>query len=654
VKIVVATDRSETAGQAVRWADDFRRRFDAELVLLQVLTEPRDGAETELAVDAEALGDARAVVRIDPDPAVGIVCAAEEEQADVLVVGNAGMAGRREFLLGNVPNRVSHSARCTVVIVNTADGFVPEPPEEPEIEGRLLGRASEIARTLTRFGLEARKATSSVARAEALRRALEQLGPTFAKLGQILSTRPDLIPPEIVDELAKLQDDVKPLTEAEVVHVMEQELRVPWEDVFASIEPEPLAAGTIGQVHRATLENGEEVVVKVQRPTARDEIMRDLGLLELFAEKALDREGLRGTVDIPALVEHLSSSLRRELDFLEEARNVERMRELLAPYSRLDVPRIHHELSTSRLLVQGFVDGGPILEAPEGPERREAARQLLEAFYQQVLEDGFFHADPHPGNLLWSDGKIYLLDLGMVGQLDADVRSLLVLLLLAFWRNDPKFLAETMLLLAGEDGSPPDVDLESLEQDFAEFIGQFDISSLQDIKIGPMLDGLIRIAGRHGLRLPASLALSGKAFGQLQLAVAELDPTLDPFKTVGRFLLRSSAGKLWRSADPQQLYYEAQKLRLRLSRLFEAFERATGARPGAKLQVDFVRSTAIEREIARAGRRLALAATAAAALVASAMTAATGAAGWVSVVFGVAAAIFAVWLAIDIARPSRS
>src|SRR5919197_858127 len=153
--------------------------------------------------------------------------------------------------------------------------------------GRLLGRATEIGRLLARFGLESRKAESMAARAKRLRGALEQLGPTFAKLGQILSTRPDLIPPELAEELAKLQDRVAPLSEEEVVHVMEQELRVPWEDVFASIEPEPLAAGTIGQVHVATLETGERVVVKVQRPRARDEIMRDLALLELFAEKAL-------------------------------------------------------------------------------------------------------------------------------------------------------------------------------------------------------------------------------------------------------------------------------------------------------------------------------------------------------------------------------
>ena len=649
MKVVVATDRSETAAQAVRWAADLAGRFGGELVLLQVLPEALDGAEAALHEDAKAIPGARAVVRVDPDIGGAVVRAAEEEGADVLVVGNAGMGGRKEFLLGNVPNRISHSARCTVVIVNTAGGVVPEPAPEPEEDARLVGRATQIGRVLARLGLEARGAASAAARAVALRQALEQLGPTFAKLGQILSTRPDLIPPEVAEELAQLQDRVKPLTEAEVVHVMEQELRVPWEDVFASIDPEPLAAGTIGQVHRATLETGDHVVVKVQRPNARDEIMRDLGLLELFAEKALGRETLRGAVDIPALVEHLSASLRRELDFLQEAANVERMREVLAPYDRLDVPRLYPELSTSRLLVQEFVDGGPLLQAPEGPERREAARQLLEAFYRQILTDGFFHADPHPGNLLWADGTIYFLDLGMVGELDRDVRGLLVILLLAFSRNDPKFLAETVLVLSGEEHRP-DLDMDALGADFAAFIARFDVTSLKDIRIGPMLDGLIQIASRHGVRLPASLALVGKAFGQLQLAVAELDPTLDPFKTVGTFLLRSSGEKLRGAADPQKLYYEGQKLRLRLVRLFEAIERATGARPGAKLQVDFLGASAIERSIARAGRRLGLAATAAAGIVGTATTAAADTAAWIPITFASVAGVFAAWFAADVLR----
>src|SRR5437667_57218 len=326
MKIVVATDRSETAQRAVAWAAQLAQRFGGELVLLNVRPGDEDGAEDLLRADAEALPNARAIFRVDHDIPGGIVRAVEEENADVLVVGNVGMGGRREFLLGTVPNRISHTARCTVVIVNTSDGVAPEPPTAPVVEGRLLGRAAQIARIVSRLGLDVRGAISSTERAQRLRAALEELGPTFAKLGQILSTRPDLLPPELVEELAGLQEDVTPLTEVEVVQVMERELNVPWEDVFASIDPKPLAAGTIGQVHRATLESGDRVVVKVQRPNAEDEILRDLGLLDLFAERAMNRAGLREVVDIPALVEHLSSSLRRELDFRREGENIERMR----------------------------------------------------------------------------------------------------------------------------------------------------------------------------------------------------------------------------------------------------------------------------------------------------------------------------------------
>ena len=649
MKVVVATDRSETARKAVAWAADLARRSDGELVLLQVLTAPVEGAEEALARDAAELNGVRAIVQVDPDIAGAVVRTVDEEQADVLVVGNAGMGGRKEFLLGNIPNRISHAARCTVVIVNTTDGAVPQPEPEQVEDASLLRRAAHIARVFARFGLDSRAATSATDRAKRLRSALEELGPTFAKLGQILSTRPDLVPPDVVDELAKLQDDVAPLTEAEIVHVMEQELQVPWEDVFESIEPTPLAAGTIGQVHRATLENGDHVIVKVQRPRAREEITRDLGLLELFAQKAHGYEALRGAVDIPALVQHLSESLRRELDFLQEAEHIERMRDVLAPYARLAVPRLYRELSTSRLLVLEFVDGTPLRESVDSPERREAGRQLLEAFYKQVLIEGFFHADPHPGNLLWTGEEIVLLDLGMIGELAPEARELLIVLLLAFARNDPQFLSEAVLMLAGEERRA-DIDMEALERDFAEFIERFHIASLQDIEIGPMLDGMIRIAASHGIRLPASLALSGKAFGQVQLAIAELDPSLNPFQLVGDFLARNVRDRVIRQADPQRWFYEGQKLKLRATRLIEAIERATGARPGPKLQVDFLGSRDIERAISTAGRRLALAALAAASLVGSAMTAATSTANWVPIVFGIAGAVIGGWLVLDVAR----
>src|SRR3954469_6393295 len=214
---------------------------------------------------------------------------------------------------------------------------------QAEVEGSLLGRAARVASVFAKYGLRETRGSSDPPeiRARRLRDALEELGPTYAKLGQILSTRPDLLPHEFIVELSSLQDDVAPLTEAEVVSVMEQELGVPWEDVFKSIDPEPLAAGTIAQVHRATLESGERVVVKVQRPTAEQDILQDMGLLEMFAEKAADRPALRRVFDVPAIVEHLSASLRQELDFRREAANIKRMKEVLEPFSRLDVPAVY-------------------------------------------------------------------------------------------------------------------------------------------------------------------------------------------------------------------------------------------------------------------------------------------------------------------------
>jgi ubiquinone biosynthesis protein len=512
--------------------------------------------------------------------------------------------------------------------------------------GHLTARTAHIAAVVAKHGLQDRfdRGRDRPAR---LRAALEELGPTFAKLGQILSTRPDLIPAEVVEELAHLQDSVTPLTEAEVVQVMEQELGVPWEDVFESIEPGPLAAGTIGQVHRARLEGGHRVVVKVQRPGAAEEIERDLGLLALFAEKAEGREALRNLVDIPAVVEHLSSSLRRELDFREEAANIGRMREVLASYARLAVPAVHEQLSTRRLLVMDEIVGGPLRDAPAGEERREAARQLLEAFYRQVLTEGFFHADPHPGNLLWADGRIHLLDLGMVGSLEEEPRELLLLLLLAFWREDADFLADVLMML-GEAG---DLDLDALRSDLRDFVARFHITSFSDIQLGPMLDQLIDIAARNSIRLPGSLAMTGKAFGQMQLAVAELDPELDPFGAIGGFMFRSLRERLRGALSPQLYVYEAQKLKLRATRLVESIERLTGARPGAGLQIELRGSRTLEDSIRWAGRRIALAFAAGASLLAAVLAAAADSIGtWVPIMLGVASGVAWIALTLELAR----
>src|SRR5204863_9474596 len=205
-----------------------------------------------------------------------------------------------------------------------------------------------------------------------------------------------------------------------------------------------------------------------------------------FAEKTKNRPAFRQVFDMPAIIEHLSESLRRELDFRQEARNIDRMREVLEPYDRLDVPGVYHDYSTDRLLVMEEVQGIPIKDIPEGPERKDAARQLLESYYRQILQDGFFHADPHPGNLMWWNDRIYFLDFGMVGEVDPRVRELVLLLLLAFWREDASFLAEIVVSLS-DAPPPPDLDIAALERDLDQLIGRFRHASLRELEIGPLL-----------------------------------------------------------------------------------------------------------------------------------------------------------------------
>jgi predicted unusual protein kinase regulating ubiquinone biosynthesis (AarF/ABC1/UbiB family)/nucleotide-binding universal stress UspA family protein len=688
-RVMVGTDRSATASRAVDWAAAFAERYGAELHLVQVVlagdrattafgaaaTTRAAGAADELQVEASRIaGDrGRAHVVIDDDPAMAIVHAAEEQRIDVLVVGNAGMAGRKEFLLGNVPNRISHNARCTVIIVNTTDGVATpaiapgssavlrsshvETPTEP----RLAARGTRIAAVFAKHGLkelfgrpEADGHAGRQRQARRMRAALEELGPTFCKLGQILSTRPDLLAPEFIDELATLQDHVPPLSEEQVVRVMEQELGVPWEDVFDHLEPEPLAAGTIGQVHRGVLANGGRVVVKVQRPDAKEQIEQDLALLEVFAEKVGERPQLTQVLDMKAVFEHLSESLHRELDFRQEAANMGRLRTVIEPFARLAVPSLYADYSTSRLLVMQDVGGGPIGDAPDGPIRTETARQLLESFYKQILVDGFFHADPHPGNLMWQpeEERLYFLDLGMAGEVGADMREQMMLLLLAFWQEDVGFLTDVSLMLAGATDRS-DLDVDAFAAEVGELMARYRGASLADIQLGPALQEMTEISLRHHVPLPASLTLTGKALAQMQLAAAQLDPSVDPFDVAGRFLMRNLVTGMGAKLDPKVLFYQSQRMKVRAMKVIEAIERLIGARPGQKLEVNF-RAASLETTVRRAGRHLALGVVAAAALLGTAIVSVSERVSvWVPATLGAVGAVFTVGLLIDIVRSRK-
>jgi predicted unusual protein kinase regulating ubiquinone biosynthesis (AarF/ABC1/UbiB family) len=299
------------------------------------------------------------------------------------------------------------------------------------------------------------------------------------------------------------------------------------------------------------------------------------------------------------------------------------------------------------------IQGVSIAEAPEGsPERKEAARQLLESYYKQILTDGFFHADPHPGNLMWWRDSIYFLDFGMVGEVGADMREHLMLLLMAFWQEDQGFLTDVTLMLAGAvDRS--DLDVEKFQAEIGDLMAKYRGLSLRDNQHGPNLQEMTEISIRHDVPLPASLALTGKAMAQMQLATAQLDPELDPFEVAGSYLMRGVIGGMRAKIDPKTMYYQSQKLKVRFRSVVEAIERLIGARPGAKLEVNF-RAAPLEETIRRAGRRLSLGITAGASLLGAAMTASSDrVASWIPASLGVLGGVLTLGLLVDLVRRGK-
>ena len=297
------------------------------------------------------------------------------------------------------------------------------------------------------------------------------------------------------------------------------------------------------------------------------------------------------------------------------------------------------------------IGGGPATSAPEGEPRKEAARQLLESFYKQILVDGFFHADPHPGNLMWQPEEevLYFLDLGMIGEVGPDLREHMMLLLMAFWQQDAGFLTDVTLMLTGAINKA-DLDVEAFQEEIGALMAKNRGASLQDIQLGPVLQEMTEIALRHDVALPASLTLTAKALAQMQLAAATLDPDVDPFEVAGKFLMRSVVRDVGSKLNPTTLFYQSQRFKVRFAKVVEAIERLIGARPGQKLEVNF-RAASLETTVRRAGRRLALSLTAGAAILGTALTAVSDrVANWLPVAFGIGAGLLTLALLIDLVR----
>ena len=366
-------------------------------------------------------------------------------------------------------------------------------------------------------------------RPERVRRALEELGPTFVKAGQYLSTRADLLTDEYLRELAKLQDSVPPFPAEEAKRIVAEELGAPVERLFKSFNGRPLAAASIAQVHEAVTSDGERVVVKVERPDIRARVAVDLEIMEHIAGLAERHvEALRWRKPT-RVVREIARSLDRELDLAQEAAHAERFARQFEDDPTVRTPRVRRDLSTARVLTLERLDGvkaddtAAMIRA--GADPREVAQRLGRHYLAMILVHGFFHADPHPGNLLaMPDGSVGYLDFGMAGRLDRATRETLADVLAAVAERDEAAAARALLVLAERD---EEVDRRAFEADVGELMDQYAYRPLAEWRLGRILEQFFATTARHRVRVPPDLYLMVKAVTELECLARALDPRFD-------------------------------------------------------------------------------------------------------------------------------
>ncbi len=358
---------------------------------------------------------------------------------------------------------------------------------------------------------------------------LERMGPTFIKLGQLLSTRHDLLPAAYTTALERLQDSVEPLPFETVREVVEAELGATLKERFTEFTEEPLAAASLGQVHRAVLRNGRQVVVKVQRPGVRDVVREDMDVLERLASLADSRTDVGRRFGFGPLLDQFRRSLAGELDYRREARSLVTFGELTAPYDLLLVPQPVPECSTSKVLTMDYVAGRKVTDIGRlglvDLDARPIVEQLFSAYLHMILDAGVLHADPHPGNLmLTDDGRLALLDLGMTAAVPARIQDDIIKLLLAISDGDGEESAVVMASM----GHPLDgFDAAAFRDDVSHLVSEA-LASGSDVSVGVVLMDLSRLSGQHGLRPPAEMSMVGKALLNLDRATSHLDPHFAP------------------------------------------------------------------------------------------------------------------------------
>ena len=382
-----------------------------------------------------------------------------------------------------------------------------------------------------------------------VRLALEELGPTFVKLGQVLSTRPDLLPPDYITELAKLQDAVLPVPWEPVRAQIEAELGAPLAELFATFDPTPIAAASLAQVYAATLTDGSEVVAKVQRPDIKATIESDLEILFDLFRLLQTRTSLGEIYDLPKIAEDFGVTLRAELDFYREGHNTDRFRANFADEPCLYIPQVYWDYTTHRVLTLERIYGIKIddIQALDeaGLDRHGVALNAARMIVKEVLEDGFFHADPHPGNFVVMPGEVIgAMDFGLVGHLSHRMRSDLVRLYIVAVRLDEEGIVDQLIHMGVTTGG---VDRAGLQHDVAGLLRKYYGMPLGAIRAQEVIDEIMPIAYRHHLHLPSDLWLLGKTLAMMEGIGLKLDPDLDLFAFSEPYVRRFA----WQMASPR-------------------------------------------------------------------------------------------------------
>jgi predicted unusual protein kinase regulating ubiquinone biosynthesis (AarF/ABC1/UbiB family) len=460
-------------------------------------------------------------------------------------------------------------------------------------------------------------------RAVQFARDLEALGPTFIKLGQLLSSRADLLPARYIEALERLQDDVAPFPGAEAIRIVEEELGVRLSKIFSRFDETPIAAASFGQVHRAWLRDGREVAVKVQRPDVRERVREDLDALGELAD-LLTRTGLvPDSLDVGQTLDEFRRSIASELDYRQEARHMTRIAHALRDFESVVIPLPIDDFTAGRVLTMDYIEGTKITRVADVEwtevDGEALCDALCRAYLQQVLVDGFFHADPHAGNvLLTTDHRLALIDLGMVGRLSPAIQERLFRLLLAISDGRGDEAADVLITLGDR--------LETFDEGrvrrmVTDLVGRTRHVTAEELQIGRVMLDLARSGGRCGLRLAPELALLGKTLLQLDEIGRLLDPHVDVNGSLRRNAVEVMRKRALKDLTPSHLFSSALELRdlasalpARVNRILDAL-----ARNDLRLKVEVIDHGIIIDGLQKVANRIALALVLAALIVGAAM-----------------------------------